>query len=278
MNPSYLSLVFDTRGFDRDIWMAMLSEWPFESFQEEDDQLTGYILRSQRTEALLAFIREQQGLRFHAFREIDIPDRNWNEVWEHSFQPVAVDHYWYIRAQFHAPAPPGFTHEIIIAPKMAFGTGHHATTYMMLAAMSRLDFRNKRVLDFGCGTGILSVAAALQYAQEIIGVDIQPEAIDNSVEHATLNHAEAVCHFREGGLEKAGSGPFDMLLANINTKIIEAHFDEMLALLPRGGYLLLSGIMVQDDQEIESLISSHALHLLEKNQREDWLQYTLQKA
>jgi ribosomal protein L11 methyltransferase len=203
-----------------------------------------------------------------------MPYQNWNAIWESSFQPVAVDDYVNIRALFHDPAPVGFKYEILIAPKMAFGTGHHATTYMMLQAMSKISFAGKRVLDFGCGTGILAVVAAKEGASEVIGVDIQTEAIENSVEHAQLNQVASTCRFLEGGLEKAGSDPFDIILANINAQVLIDSLANLKALCKKAGYLLLSGILEEDLDKLTTVILSTGMTVSYTLHKDNWVQIT----
>ncbi len=283
MNPEYYALRFDMGDNDREIWLAMLSEWPFESFHEEDHVVTGYIQLHDIREDMMHFITEREGLFYDDFEMTRVPDKNWNEVWESSFNPVEVDDYCYIMAMFHDPPKKSFRHIVIISPRMAFGTGHHATTYMMIQAMSKLNFENKRVLDYGCGTGILSVVAAMEGAVKVIGVDIQPEAIENSYEHATLNHVTPVCEFIEGDLSKAGGDPFDIILANINTRIIISSFEKLKALLRPGGTILLSGIMSDQMTEIETALSiskesgseNNLWNSVEIHQKEDWMEITL---
>lgn len=274
-NPEYFAMTFDMDGYDNEIWMAMLSDWPFEAFHEDGNTIIAYILKHDITQDLLESVNEAKGIRFREYEMDVVPDQNWNEVWESSFNPVAVDDYCYIRAGFHAGNTEGFKHEVIIAPKMAFGTGHHATTYMMLQAMSKLDFQGKRVLDFGCGTGILSVVAAMEGAAEVIGVDTQPEAKENSIEHSILNYVEHLCDFREGGLEAAAPGLYDIILANINVTVIAKHFEELKAMLQYDGSILLSGIMTYDRGYMEQNISFPPLEVVEINERNEWLQVTL---
>lgn len=274
-NPEYFSMTFDTRGYDNEIWMAMLGEWPFESFHEEGNKITAYILKHDITQDLLEAINASKEKWFNDYEMEVVPDQNWNAVWESSFNPVAVDDYCYIRAGFHAGSKEGFRHEVIIAPRMAFGTGHHATTYMMLQAMSKLDFKGKRVFDFGCGTGILSVVAAMEGASKVVGVDIQPESKENSIEHAFLNHVSEVCAFYEGGIEMAEDGKYDVILANINVTVIAKYFEQLKSLLEPNGYLLLSGIMTYDKAYMEQHLNFPPLVMIELHERNDWLQVTL---
>ena len=277
MSSSYVAVHFNMADHDADIWMALLGELPFESFHEEEHAITGYIPNHAWRDDVKTFIDANAGIYFQSYTVEHVTDQNWNAVWESSFQPVVVDQYCYIRAAFHNPAPAGFVHEVIIAPKMAFGTGHHATTWMMIRQMAEIDFKNKRVLDFGCGTGILAVVAAKEGADEIIGIDIQPEAIENSIEHAKMNGVESVCTFIEGGFEAAGTLPYDIILANINTKIIIEYFDELKALLRPKGFILLSGIMISDMPLIEDKLNISGLQKIADNRRDDWVQLTFTK-
>lgn len=274
MKQAYVSLTFDTTGYDTEIWMAMLSEWPFESFHEEENQVVGYILLENLSKPLLEWMVDQQGHWYVDYVLTHVEDKNWNAIWESSFNPVAIPPFCYIRAEFHSPAPEGFKHELVIYPKMAFGTGHHATTFMMLEAMSQLNFIGKTVLDFGCGTGILAVMAAKEGAAQVTGIDIQPEAIENSNEHAEKNHVRDHCQFFEGGLDLVSNQKFDIILANINTHVITAHIKDLQKMLRPGGYLLLSGIMIMDTPYMEEHIAFEPLEFIYRQERGEWLQMT----
>ncbi len=276
MNPEYFSLTFDTKGYDNEILMAMLGIYPLESFHDDGDILIAYILKHDITQALLEAVEEAEGKWFESYRMDLVPDENWNAVWESSFNPIAVNDYCYIRAAFHTNPENKFKHEVIIAPKMAFGTGHHATTYMMIEAMAQIDFKGKTVFDYGCGTGILSVVAAKEGAAHIVGVDIQPESKENSDEHARLNQVEDQCAFFEGGIELVRNQKFDVILANINLSVIQKYFEELKQMINPGGYILLSGIMVYDIEKMEQTISFPPLNVLEKKERGEWIQITLQ--
>lgn len=277
MNPEYFALTFDAAGFDVEICMAMLGQWPFESFHEDGHTITGYILKHDITRELTENIDEMKGIYFRDYEMAQVPHQNWNAVWESSFNPVSVDSYCYIRAAFHPGQVEGFRHEVLIAPKMAFGTGHHATTFMMLRAMASIDFQGKQVLDFGCGTGILSVVAAMEGAAHVLGVDTQPEAKENSYEHAMLNHVEEVCQFEEGSLEWADGKIFDVILANINVSVIAAHFEQLKSMLKPGGYILLSGIMTYDRKYMEEHIRFEPLEKVAEQEKNEWIQLTLRK-
>lgn len=278
MNPEYFSLTFVMGDHDNEIWLALLGEWPFESFHEDGNVITGYILEHDITEPMVRFISEHQGLSFEDYELAKVPDKNWNEVWESSFNPVAIDDFCYIRAEFHGNIENSFKHVVTISPKMAFGTGHHATTYMMIQAMSELDFKDKNVFDFGCGTGILSVVAALEGAARIVGVDIQPEAIENSDEHASMNDVSEQCHFHLGGIEMANAEKYDIILANINRNVIIENLTELVSLLHPNGYLLISGIMFDDVDIISESLVDEKMTLLKSREKDQWVQLSALKA
>lgn len=275
--PQYLSITFDMGSHNKEIWLAMLSDWPFEAFQEEEDHIIGYILEHDFLHTLVEFIIEHQSVHFDDYHLDKVEDKNWNEVWESSFNPVAVDDYCFIRAGFH-PVPDHYRHVVTISPKMAFGTGHHATTYMMIQAMSAIDFNGKSVFDFGCGTGILGIVAAKEGAAKILGVDIQPESIENSYEHAAMNQVSDVCTFLEGGLEKVPDEKFDIILANINRNVIIASLTELKGKMKPESLLLISGIMFDDEVVITEALAKENLAITAKNQKDNWLQLNVATA
>lgn len=274
MNPAYLSLTFQMGDFDHEIWQALLGQWPFESFYEEGNTITGYIQDHDITAPLMDFIAENKGKYFSDYELSQVADKNWNEVWESSFNPVMVDDYCLIRAEFHKPLTENFKHVVTIAPKMAFGTGHHATTFMMLQAMSKIDFKNKQVFDFGCGTGILSVVAAKEGAARVIGVDIQVEAIENSNEHALLNGVSDTCQFYLGGIDQVPLDKFDIILANINRNVILENLQGIVDRMKAGGYCLFSGIMFDDEDVLRNALVEKNFEIGEINRKDQWLQVT----
>lgn len=277
MTPTYLSLTFQMGDHDHEIWQALLGEWPFESFHDEEDHIIGYIQDHDITESLMQFISSKKGTFFLDYELAQVADKNWNEVWESSFNPVAIGDEWYIRAEFHKPVEKKYRHIITISPKMAFGTGHHATTFMMLQAMSHIDFSNTDVFDFGCGTGILSVAAAKLGAKRVFGVDIQPEAIENSIEHAQMNDVSTVCEFKLGGLEKVDEVNYDVILANINRNVILDHLPSLMKCLHPNGFALFSGIMFDDVSVIKEALDREHMKIISKKEKDQWVQLTTTK-
>lgn len=274
----YRAYLFVTEGYDPEILVAFLCEWPFESFHEEPERVTGYIPSEAVTSDLVAYLDALAGQCFDSYSVEIVPDVNWNAEWEASFDPVQVDKDYYVLASFHErPAPGAYRHEILISPRMAFGTGHHATTFMMLRAIAGLPVEGKDVLDFGCGTGILAVAAALEGARRVTGNDIQPEAIENAMEHAQLNKVGDACQFLEGGIEVIRDLSADLVLANINTWVIRDSADAIVGCLRPGGYLLLSGILERDSNSIRELFESRGLIFVSEAFRDEWAQLTLRR-
>lgn len=272
----YCSIKFEMGDHDHEIWQALLGEWPFESLEDEDNAVTGYIDESHLTPDLKNYLSESEKIFFEKFSIAPVPDKNWNEIWERSFPPIEVDNFCYIRASFHPLPTTDFKHVITIAPKMAFGTGHHATTYMMIKAMSRMDFMDSKVLDFGCGTGLLSVVAAKEGAAQVIGVDIQKEAVENSIEHALLNGVEKICSFYLGELEKT-AGTYDFILANIDRNTILSNLDGLCDRMKSDSFLLISGILARDLLLIENALISKHLKITEKSEKGEWLQLVTRK-
>jgi ribosomal protein L11 methyltransferase len=271
MKPEYLAFTFQMGQHNHDIWLALLGEWPFEAFHEEGDFITGYIQHHDITQDMLRFISDKEGLNYDGFELTEVQDRNWNEVWESSFNPVAVDDYCYIHASFHRDVPASYKHIVKISPKMAFGTGHHATTFMMLQAMSKIVFKDKKVFDFGCGTGILSVVAALEGAARVTGVDIQTEAIENSEEHAMMNGVKEKCQFYLGGIERVEGEMFDIILANINRNVIKENLSSLKNILNPSGDLILSGMISDDMNSIREALAEEGFTIVDSSEKDQWI-------
>lgn len=200
-------------------------------------------------------------------------DQNWNTVWESNFSPVRVGEFCEIYADFHEK-PKNVQHAIKIAPKMAFGTGHHETTFMMIEQMSKIDFKDKSVVDVGMGTGILSILAAKMNAAEVVGIDHEQPAYTNAVEHAELNDVSAV--FLHGDLTILPKKKFDVVLANINRKILLEHAEMIKDLVAEQGKLLLSGILRSDISIIDETYSDFQLIRIEG--MKDWTCFVYTKA
>lgn len=264
--PDYIEIVITVDNEDqKDLLLARLSNIGFEGFEEDKNLLKAYIAENDFDQSGLESILEIPDL---AYSRSLIKQRNWNEEWEAGFEPVQVGHFCAIRASFHEPVK-GVEHEIIITPKMSFGTGHHATTFMMVEAMSAIDFKNKTVLDFGTGTGVLAILAEKLGASSIEAIDNDDWSIENGKENIEMNECKAVYLYKSNSLETAGKT--DILLANINKNVIIHHFGAMKDHLLPNGVLLLSGLLSGDLQDIQKMASDERLIVKEVTERNSWI-------
>jgi len=257
-----------------EILMAELIEIGFDSFTEEHDGILGYIQKDLFNENQLKEInlfKNDEVKISYTFQEM--PNINWNEEWEKNFSPINVENQVSIRAEFHENQ--NLTHEIIIQPKMSFGTGHHATTYLMIQQMLDLDFQNKAVLDMGCGTSVLAIFAKQKGAGRTVAIDIDEWSVENSVENAERNGVEL--EVSQGTAENLGKEKFDIILANINRNILISDIPTYVSVLNDGGQLLLSGLCFFDVDDILEVCTQQNLTLKKKLQREEWVSLLLEK-
>lgn len=198
----------------------------------------------------------------------NIKAQNWNAVWESNFDPVQVRDFVGIRADFHQSMT-GVRHEILITPKMSFGTGHHATTWMMLDWMEGMNLLDKSVYDFGTGTGVLAIMAEKLGAKQVLAVDNDDWCIENSLENIQKNNCQVI------DIEKVETGyqnkKFDIILANVNRHIIEANIHFLVEALEKGGQILFSGLLVEDEQPMRELFASHGLGIAGVRVRGNWI-------
>jgi ribosomal protein L11 methyltransferase len=204
-----------------------------------------------------------------------MPKVNWNEEWEKNYDPIEVEELVYVRASFHQPKE-GFRHEIVINPKMSFGTGHHATTFQMLRHQGEVDHSGKRVLDVGSGTGILAIMAHLLGASQVEAFDIDDWCVDNGNENFDLNGLKT--RMGLGTIRQVNpQGPFDIVLANINKNVLLDEMEIYAALLPSQGYLLLSGFYTEDIEDLVQAALPFGLELLKKSSKDNWAALILKK-
>jgi ribosomal protein L11 methyltransferase len=228
-----------------DILLAELGEIGFDIFEDSD---TGLIAYCQTDLFDLAVFKElidrYQFLGPIQFEIHEIEKQNWNAVWENNYDPIRISDLVFIRANFH-PSEPGYQMEIVINPKMSFGTGHHETTFQMSQALFDLDLKGKTVLDAGTGTGILAFVAKKLGASFVRGFDIDAWSVENSIENASLNDCETV-EFGLGTILDESAKTYDVLLANINRNILLDEMGEYADRIEAGGDLLLSGFYTED--------------------------------
>lgn len=253
-----------------EIIMADLSEIDFYAFEQEENKLTAYITQQNFDEEKLKKVLAKEKY----FKKTIIEEENWNTQWESSIQPVIINDFVAIRPSFREPVK-SVKHDLIITPKMSFGTGHHATTFLMITLMEKIDFSNKTVLDFGTGTGVLSILAEKSGAKEIIAIDNDEWSIRNATENIRANHCNRIKIELKQGLSSLP--PFDIILANINLNIISNESSAMATLLKAGGILLVSGFLTKDEIEILNIFTGKNIIKKESLQRGDWVATYLEK-
>lgn len=249
---NYYELLFTTittEDYQQDLLINTLGEIGFDTFEELEFGFKAYIPVDDFDREVLDEALEAYRDMFTFSYEITlIPQKNWNEVWESNFEPIAIKDKIFVRATFHEPRPE-FEFEIVIDPKMAFGTGHHQTTSMMLELMLESDMAGKKVLDMGCGTGILAIMASKLRAKEITAIDYDPVCYDSTIENAALNRIKnitALC----GGKEIIPDEQFDVILTNINRNILLDQMQRYSEVLKTDGELYLSGFYETPDLDI----------------------------
>ncbi len=250
-DTSYIEVeFFNVKPNEADIVVAMLAGIDFEGFEETDGLIKAYISQQQFNEAEVKKIAEQFSL---LYKTKEVPPQNWNAVWESHFEPVIIDDFVAVRAHFHSPVST-VQHEIIITPKMSFGTGHHATTTMMMQQMRNIDFKNKTVFDFGTGTGVLAILAEKLGAASVLAIDNDEWSIDNSMENIGKNKCSntRVEQRSDANVQQC----FDVIVANINRNVIVENLSFLSSQLNKNGSLLVSGLLVED----EGLILAEAAH------------------
>lgn len=254
-----------------DILIAELAELGFESFVESEEGLSAYIQKEFWAESMLDEVYVLNSGEFDIDYTVeDVEQINWNEEWEKNFHPINVDGICTVRAPFHEPTKAAY--EIIIEPKMSFGTGHHETTFMMIQHLLKLDVDNKKVLDMGCGTGVLAILAAMKGAKPVAAIDIDNWCYLNSVENCERNNCEFI-HVFEGDkallVEQAES--YDVIIANINRNILLEDISTYVNYLNKGGILLLSGFYTEDLPVISAKCEDYKLKFLENFEKNNWV-------
>lgn len=252
-----------------EILVAYLAEAPFDTFEETETGLNAYLpAHAGQTEAERQIEVLQQQFDF-VWDKAFIPGQNWNEIWESNFPPVIVGDFCAVRADFHEPNP-DVRYELVINPKMAFGTGHHETTWQCIAAMEHLPLAGKKILDFGCGTGVLAILASKLGAAEVEAVDIEDESYRNTLENSAINGVENIVA-RCGTLTSVQGSDFDGILANINRNVILDSLPGLAQRMTSGGWLLVSGILLQDEDVVTENAANAGFVKKKKTERGNWL-------
>ncbi|MBT7481194.1 MAG: 50S ribosomal protein L11 methyltransferase [Flavobacteriales bacterium] len=267
MNYIELSFTLSEKNPFSDIIIAKLNEIEFESYIESEKGVDAYIQKDfynkQKVESV---ILDLKSLFAFDYSVKEIEQENWNSQWEENFHPVLINKDCAIRAHFHEPIDRKY--EIIITPKMSFGTGHHETTFMMMNEMFEIEFKNKSVLDMGCGTGVLAILANKLGSSKIIAIDIDEWSFENSKENAKLNSSENI-EFILGNVSKINV-EFDVILSNINRNIILQDIPRYVDYLLTNGNLLLSGFLNEDVELIRSEVEKLGLQFVSHKNKNKW--------
>jgi ribosomal protein L11 methyltransferase len=250
------------------ILVAQLGELEFESFSEDEEELKAYIQTDLFDEKELKKCQIFENDEFSIdYRVKQLPQQNWNQVWEDSFKPVLIADNCVIRAPFHPPFD--VEYEIVIEPKMSFGTGHHATTYMMMQALLEEDVNNNALLDMGCGTGVLAILAEMRGAKPILAIDYDSWCFENTSENISRNNCKQITP-KLGSAEQI-SGIFDFILANINRNILIEQLPVYYKHLSPNGILYLSGFYEEDLEKINAVASQNHLNYVKHHLKNNWV-------
>ncbi len=268
---SYVHLiVHTTEQFEKDMLVARLSELDFDGFEEKDAELHAYVPIEHFQEKPVKDFLDSSQL---SFASSIMAKQNWNALWESNFEPVTIDDFCTIRADFH-PVDSAVEHDVVITPKMSFGTGHHATTYLMIQEMRSIEFKEKEVADFGTGTGILAILAEKLGSTRVWAIDHDDFSIENALENVERNNSLSVT------VEKAAvfssNDQFDVILANINKNVIIDNLVGLVFGLKRGGKLLLSGLLKEDEHDILMACQAHNVIRVRTVERDKWIAILLE--
>ncbi|PRP66949.1 50S ribosomal protein L11 methyltransferase [Nonlabens agnitus] len=252
-----------------DVLAAQLGTLGFESFMETEEGLLAYIQKDLDQEDLLKDLEILQSDHVDiAFAKAEIPPTNWNHEWESNFEAIMVDGRCEVRAPFHEKHVVDY--DIVIEPKMSFGTGHHQTTYMMMEHLLELDFKNQKVLDMGSGTGVLAILAQMRGANAVDAVDIDTWCYENALENVERNKADKVTVIL-GGAEVLQDKFYDVIIANINRNILLVDIPTYSKCLSTGGLLLLSGFYEEDLEAIEAACLQAGLEYQGHRKKDNWI-------
>lgn len=271
MTPVYLeySFVIEPRDPATEILIAELGYAGFESFVENESGVVAYIQKQEFFDAILNDIMILQNDDFKIdYTTKEIEQVNWNEEWEKNFDPIVVDDTCTVRAPFHEI--PNTAYDIVIEPKMSFGTGHHETTHMMIQHLLEIDCHEKKTLDMGCGTGILAILAEMKGAQPIDAIDIDNWCFINTEENAERNGCQHISAY-QGDATLLEGKTYNLIIANINRNILLQDIPTYVACLHDKGTLLLSGFYKEDIALITEICSKNGLAYVKNFERNNWL-------
>lgn len=269
MNYIELSFAVEPKEQGSDVLIAQLSELNFESFVESPEGFLAYIQEDQydETQLNLSLSFYTDFFKFSYTSKL-IPQQNWNKEWESSFQPIEVDEKCYIRAPFHE-AKPGFLYDVVIEPKMSFGTGHHETTRLMVSRLMKLEVKDRSLLDMGCGTGILAIVASMMGAKPVTAIDIDDWSYENTLENLEKNNINNTL-VHKGNAQILEGKSFHTILANINKNVLLNDLPVYVRSLEKGGNLILSGFFETDVQQLSEKAAELGLKFEGKAVSSQW--------
>ena len=274
----YIEVYFNIKALDsaeinsemvREILVAELGALNFESFVNKDDGLQAYIQENAFDEQAVKDLYILLNPNFEFKIEVNsIEQQNWNAEWEKNFEPIEVDGKCVVRASFHDKIEVEF--DIVITPKMSFGTGHHETTHQMISHILNLEIKSKRVLDMGCGTGVLAILAAMKGANSITAIDIDEWAYLNTMENVLENNCDQIV-VKHGGAELIGKDSFDFVFANINLNILLNDMGAYASVMYSGSKIIFSGFYSSDIPLIDKKAESLGMYSIGKTQKNKWV-------
>ena len=271
---NFIQVDFSFEAFEEfmaDILAAELAEIGFDSFVPCENGMQAFIPETKFNENSLKDAINNYPLEVAISYEIvTVASKNWNEEWEkHYFEPIVIGEECVIHSSFHKDIPVA-KYDIIIDPKMSFGTGHHETTSLVIGEILKMNLTGKKVLDMGCGTAVLAILAAMRGASELLAIDIDSWCTENSLENIALNKVSGI-EVKLGGAELLDGLHFDIILANINRNILLADMEKYAACLTTGGELYMSGFYKADIPVIEAELNRNGLELIDFKEKNNWV-------
>jgi ribosomal protein L11 methyltransferase len=253
-----------------EIMIANLSEIGFYAFEQNSEILHAYVNEKDFDESLLIRLLPENAAYFSRI----IEDRNWNQEWEDQVQPIQIGNFAGIRTIFHKPLK-NVDHELIITPKMSFGTGHHATTFLVIELMEQISFKSKSVLDFGTGTGILAILAEKLGASQILAIDYDEWSITNAGENIRENNCKHIILQRTNNISEVPV--VNIIIANINLSILTENTVNFATLLMPSSHLIISGFLASDEEQISSGLVKNGFIIKKVNEKDGWAAILFEK-